>query len=165
MKPTTKEGILSLLKDSGVVRPRLLREIRITPEEVERFGAYELAALSTKSHQEGVLLLTLSGLRIVPFALTKKLTDKATGRTKPAICDLCFTYRRSGEIGVVTFPRKDRSTIGILCCADLACSQNVRDMTSAAQYSRTQLREDLTVVDRIARLRARLMALTERLER
>ena len=86
------------------------------------------------------------------------VADKATGRSKPITCDFCLTWQRGSNAGRITFERaSDKHKFTYLCCGDLQCSLHIRGQTPQAMLSRTQLREDTTVEQRIARLQERVM--------
>lgn len=162
MKQLNKDQLEPLLKDARV-KPRLIRDLKFQPDNIE-WSDRELVAIYAKNDNEGILILSPGeGVQILPFTISRRITDKQTGRSKAVICDFCFTYQAGSNAGRVTFPDLDglRST-GYLCCADLQCSANVRTLTPASLRSRTQLHEDLTTEQRIERLKHKLQAIIER---
>jgi hypothetical protein len=164
MTQHSREELLKLIAKRRI-RSRLSRDLRITDKTIDHWNKYELTVVWTKSHNEGLLIMQLEDAHVASFIATAPLKDTATGRLKPAICDLCYTYRKGGEICRITFDlKRENKKLGFLYCADLECSRNVRNLTSAATYSRTQLHEALNVSQRIERLRSKLEILTERLE-
>lgn len=156
MKQITRDQFDALVKQAGI-KPRLRRDVRFVPDEVQRWTDRELLAIPTKSGNAGVLLIELIGkLHVLPYELLARVAD-ATGRAKPITCDFCHTWQRGGNAGRITFTRTgDMHTFTFLCCADLACSLHVRGKTPAALLSRTQLHEDLTTEQRITRLGQKL---------
>jgi len=164
MKALTREQFAALLKEQRV-RPRLVRELRFVPEAVTDWAERELLAIGTRSGTEGVLLIQAPELYLLPYQLTTKVADKATGRSRPITCDFCYSWQRGSNAGRITFHRRrDDHSFTFLCCADLDCSRHVRGLTPEATLSRTQLHEDITPERRIARLTEKLSALTALLE-
>lgn len=111
-------------------------------------------AVTNRSRSEGVLIAPLDKLYVVSFQLQKRNPNK-TGKVEAIICDLCITWQRGASSAMISFYKED-STVSFLCCADLDCGLHVRDKTSAAKLSRTQLREDNSIEQRIERLRDKL---------
>lgn len=165
MNSLDRQQFTTLLKAQRV-RPRLVRELRFAPEAIDDWSDRELLAITTRSPAEGVLLVQTSELYLVPYELTTKIADKATGRSKAIICDFCYTWQRGGNAGRITFQRaRDGHSFTFLCCADLDCSLHVRGRTAAAALSRAQLHEDLEPEQRVARLTKKLQAVLTLLER
>jgi len=125
---------------------------------------FELFGVPTKDYQAGVLFIELDEKLYATSYEIGGLAGK-TGLAKPIICDFCKTWQAGGRAGSVTFPTKRRSadSVSFLCCQDLLCSLHVRNLTSAAKTSRSQLREDMTPERRVERLRAKLTVLVNRL--
>lgn len=148
---------MPVLKEAGI-KPRLIKELQFNQEVLEHVSHSELTALPTRSGNGGVLLFhRADSLNALPFTLIKKLVDKQTGRSKPIICDFCYTQQASGKGARITFPYRDGSgSISYLCCLDLKCSDHVRDKTEESKESRKQLRENLTIEQRIERLELNL---------
>ncbi|MNY56422.1 hypothetical protein D3C86_1925030 [compost metagenome] len=96
---------------------------------------------------------------VVPFRLQARKASSMTGRVEAIICDFCSTWQRGSNSAVITFDRSDKSSRSYLCCADLLCSLHVRDLTTQAALSRTQLREQVTPERRVERLRESLHAI------
>lgn len=156
MKSLDREAFAALLRQERV-RPRLARELRFVPEEIDNWDNLDMLAITTRSKNEGVLLVQTDNLYMVPYELSVGLKDVATGRTKPVVCDFCYTWQRGGKSGQITFRRaSDGHALTFLCCADLRCSLHVRNLTQEATLSRTQLHEDITSEQRIARLKDKL---------
>lgn len=156
MKRISREELSELLKEAKVW-PRLRRELRFVPEEIADWEARDFLPVYTRSKSEGVIIAPLDQLFIAPFQLTKRLPN-ASGRIEAIICDICATRQRGTSSAVITLEKVDR-TVSFLVCGDLDCSLHVRDKTAAAKLSRTQLRENNTVQQRIERLRAKLTIL------
>lgn len=146
-------------------RSKLLRELRFALDEISDWDEREFVCATDRTRDKGVLLIEIDGKRYAaPYELTRRVVDKATGRSKSVTCDLCYTWRSGGDAARIRFVRtSDKHTITWLCCADLACSAHVRGKTSAAKISRANLREDLTNEQRIERLRSKLRALADTL--
>lgn len=141
------------------VRGRLRRELRWTPDRYELYDERELLAVADKAGRNGLLLMELGGaLYGAPYGLLPVIRD-ASGRSKPVICDFCYTWQRGGNIGRITFRLSENRTLTYICCADLQCSLHVRNLTPVSLLSRTQLREDITPERRIERLRMKLESL------
>ncbi|HSX31400.1 MAG TPA: FBP domain-containing protein [Candidatus Saccharimonadales bacterium] len=160
MKALSREEFAVLLKEQRV-RPRLVQDLRFAPEEINDWEDLELLSVRTRSEAEGLLLIQLDSFYLLPYELTRGLRDTATGRSKPIICDFCYTWQQGGKISRITFHRaSDDHRLSFLCCADLQCSRHIRNKTAESALSRTQLHEDITVAQRIERLKAKLQKLT-----
>lgn len=112
--------------------------------------------MTDRSGDQGVLVLEPDEtLYIIPFEITKGITNKRTGRSTPVICDFCKTWQPGGNVGRITFKKdpKSQNSTTYLCCADLDCSRNVRTKTNASLISRAQIHEDLTDDQRVERLK------------
>lgn len=169
MTITTQEQFLQLLQKTGI-KSRLRQELRFTTSQEklgkEAWSEVELVAITTRNQNVGVILLEISGnFFIAPFTLTKRIIDNQTGRAKAIICDFCYTWQAGSNSARITFTKANSAnSVAFLCCADLWCSKHIRNLTTAANISRTQLREDMTTKDRIARLQARLHKLANQLD-
>lgn len=151
---------LALLVSEAHIKPRIVRELRFVPEEITDWESRDFLAVTNRSYSEGVLIAPLQKTYVVMFRLQKRLPNKA-GRLEPITCDFCFTWQRGSNSAIISFIRDDKSSVSFLCCADLACSFHVRDITSASKISRTQLREHLSPQQRIRRLQMKLATLLE----
>jgi hypothetical protein len=162
MKSIDNTVFEQIAKNAGV-RGRLLRELRFAPEQVADWDEREFIHATDRTGDKGVLVVEIDGQRYAaPYALTRRVTDKATGRSKPIICDLCYTWRAGGDGARIRFVRAgDKHSITLLCCADLVCSSHVRSKTAAAKLSRANLREDMTSEERVVRLKSKLHGLVE----
>ena len=156
MKSLNREEFSALLKKQRT-KLRLSRELRFVPEEIDNWDDLDVLAVETRSRAEGILLVQTDKFFMLPYELRVGLKDTTTGRTKSVICDFCCTWQRGGNSGSITFRRpSDNHSFTFLCCADLRCSLHVRNLTPQATLSRTQLHEDITKEQRIARLKDRL---------
>lgn len=152
------------------MKPRFKRDLKYvaSAESLNNTGweDLELLAIWNKSQKGGLLLIQPSqDLYLVPFELGAGNSD-SSGRSKPVVCDLCFTWRNSGDAGYITFYPDSRSnnSISFLSCFDLKCSDHVRTKTAVGIKSRAQLRENLDDNSRVERLKQRLQGLVETLE-
>jgi hypothetical protein len=155
MKAVTKELLHERLKQNRIGL-RLRRELRFIPDATIDWSERDFIAITNKSRSEGVLV---TDTKLVPFRLQRRSTGK-NGRVAAIICDICATWQRGTYSVTITFPTT-RGSVSYLCCDDLLCSLHVRDKTSAATLSRTQLRETNTAEDRVNRLRGRLKKMLE----
>lgn len=147
------------------VKPRLKRELKFKPQEID-WEATDFLVITTPAQDKGALVVPAGqGYYVAPFSGRRRLKAGASGRTKAAICDLCYTWQSGGKSAALTFPLRDETrTISIICCLNLACSQHVRGLTRAAHLSRSQLPETLSAEQRVARLEQRLRALMQRIQ-
>lgn len=145
---------LAKLLDAARIKPRIKRDLRFVPEEITDWADRDFLAVTNRSRSEGVLVLPFKEMRIIPFQLHSRQANKA-GRVEAIICDFCATWQRGSNSAVISIQRAG-STASFLCCADLDCSLHVRTKTPAGVLSRTQLRENNSIEERIERLRARL---------
>ena len=163
MKKITTDELTERLK-AGKIKPRLRSRLRFNPDNIENWEDMEFIAVFDQNHKEGVMLLDNSNHSyVIPFSLTTGLTNKSTGRSNAITCDFCATWqigKRAASITIIN-PSEPNRTFGFLCCTDLDCSSHVRNKTAESVLSRTQLREDLTVNDRIVRLKKNLNKIIE----
>lgn len=154
-----------IVKAAGV-RGRLLRELRFAPEQITHWDEHEFIFVTDRTGDKGVLVIELDGQHYATsYELTRRVIDKATGRSKPITCDLCYTWRAGGDGARIRFIRvRDKHSITLLCCGDLACSLHVRGKTAAAKLSRANLREDMTNEQRVMRLESKLRGFVKLLE-
>jgi hypothetical protein len=153
MKAIDRSQLVTLLDDAHI-KPRIKRELRFVPEEVTDWDNRDFLAVMNRSRSEGVLLLPFEKMSVVPFQLHPRQANKA-GRVEAIICDFCATWQRGSNSAVISIQRAG-STASFLCCADLDCSLHIRSKTPESVLSRTQLRENNSIEDRIERLRLRL---------
>lgn len=161
MNIPTKETFLVQAK-AARVKARLTKELRFVPEDVSYPKVREMLAITTRSGQEGVLLIELPHNQqpiLLPFALSNRITDSRTGRSRSITCDLCYTWQAGSNAARISCERaRDKTSFTLLVCADLNCSLHIRGLTPQAVLSRSQLREDITAEQRIARFREKLDA-------
>ncbi len=150
MLPTREE--LTKLLTAARISKRILRDLRYVPEEITYPDERDFLAIMNKASSEGVLLYDET---VIPFQLSKRTANYA-GRTEAIICDICATWQRGTNSAVLTLRRSTERSSSYLVCADLDCSLHVRDMTNASKLSRVQLREHITIPERIERLTTRL---------
>jgi len=169
MKQLTKDQFDSLLQ-TAVIRPKIRREVRfanVAQLDEATWLHTEVLAVPDRSGNKGVLLLkaTENALYVASYELKRGMTS-STGKAQPIICDFCRTWQTGTRAGSITLDKPGRAngSVTFLCCADLACSQHVRSLTSAARTSRSQLREDMTNEERIARLEQRINELAQVVE-
>ena len=160
MQVITAEKFKSLL-DQVHIKPRLRRELRFVPDATIDWQNMEFVNVTDRNGDRGVFLIEpYNQLFVVPYELSRRIANKQTGRTKPIICDLCYSWQSGSNSGRISFVRPiDSHTVTLLCCADLKCSEHVRDKTKAATLSRAQLHEDLTTEQRVERLKSRMQQL------
>lgn len=167
MKKLTLEDFNYLLENTPM-KPRLKREIRFIPSTQnisdQDWLESEMLAVTDRSGNKGVLVIALEEqYYLLPYEVSRGITS-STGRAQPIICDLCRTWQTGSRSGSILFPRdRNGSAVGYLCCADLQCSSHVRSKTFAARTSRSQLREDLSDEERVARFQKRLQEIVTRL--
>lgn len=154
MDVISREQFAELAK---TIKTRLRRELRFVPEEITGWDQRDFLAVTNKQGNEGVLIVPFLD-KVVPFTLQPRKPN-ASGRTEAIICDICATWQRGTRSAVITFTVDASRTVSFLCCEDLLCSWHVRSLTAAATLSRSQLREQMTVDERIERLKRRLEAI------
>ncbi|MES2630801.1 MAG: FBP domain-containing protein [Patescibacteria group bacterium] len=160
MKKITLDEFNELLAQT-TIKPRLRKELRFvnSTESMsnEEWTDRELLNITDRSGNNGVLIVSLTdNLYIMPYELKTGITSSATGRSQSIICDFCQTWQYGNRSGSITFPKNRDSNISYIVCADLKCSLHVRNKTEASHTSRSQLREDLTIEQRIERLESRM---------
>jgi hypothetical protein len=160
MKKLSIEEFNELINLSSI-KPRLKNEVRFiaSTENLsdEEWGDRELIGISDRSGNNGILLVSLSNkMHILPYELKIGITSSATGRLQSTICDFCRTWQYGDRSARISFHKDKNSSVSFLCCADLKCSMHVRNKTEASHTSRAQLREDLSIEQRVERLKTRL---------
>jgi len=160
MKKLTLETFNELLAQS-TIKPRLKSDLRFiqSTENLsdEEWGERELLSISDRNNKKGVLLVSLDDdFYILPYDLKSGITSSATGRGQSIICDFCQTWQYGSKAASISFPTDRTSSVSYLCCDDLKCSMHVRNKTQAAHTSRAQLREDLSIEQRVERLKTRM---------
>ncbi len=166
MQKISHETFQALMVQASI-RPKLRREVRfmqaVASLSDEDWSNTELLAIADRSGNKGVLLLD-DGQNVyaAAYEVSRGLVS-ASGKAQPIICDFCRTWQTGTRSGSVTLtkPVRGSGSVTFLCCADLHCSRHVRNLTSAAKTSRSQLREDMTVDERVARLRGRISEISQ----
>lgn len=161
MQKLTSESFQQLIDTAGIA-PRVKREVRFVQsvaniDEAE-WDATELLPITDRAGNRGVLVFDAEGgVYATSFEISRGITNR-TGKAQPIICDFCRTWQTGSRSGSVTLqkPGRDTGSITFLCCADLDCSKHVRNLTSASRTSRAQLREDMTIEQRVERLTRRV---------
>lgn len=154
----TQESFQDLLNQAPI-RAKAKREVRFASSAAQlsenEWADRELVAVTDRSGNKGILLMYAGpeSVYLTSYELSQGITS-SNGRAQPIICDFCRTWQTGSRSGSITLARPGRDTgaITFLCCADLLCSRHVRNLTSAAKTSRSQLREDMTNEQRIERL-------------
>jgi hypothetical protein len=161
MHKITQDSFQSLL-DRASIRPRVKREVRFVSSiagSEDMWDQLEMVPISDRAGNKGVLLMEAAddAVFVASYELKRGITS-STGKSQPIICDFCRTWQTGSRSGSITLdkPERNAGSITFLCCADLQCSRHVRNLTSAAKTSRSQLREDMNSDQRIARLKSRL---------
>lgn len=167
MRAITHQEYVAAVKAAGL-KPKFIAELRPKVDNRTDWGERDFLAIADRSGNTGVLWIELAdGVHILPFELRRGIVDKATGRAKPVICDLCFTQQIGTNAARLTIimPKSVGTTRGLLVCADLACSAHVRGLTMAGLKSKAQLRETISAKAKIERLQKRLAELVLSLEK
>lgn len=153
MNKLNRQQFMLKLSEARISK-RLIGNLKFT-EEIDWQDA-EMIAIADMSGNEGVLLIDVNDLTVLPYELRKRLGNQQ-GKLRSVICDLCLTWQAPGKAAQITFRRKsDRHSFTYLCCADLQCSRHVRGKTPEAELSKTQIKEDIDVEHRIERLQEKL---------
>jgi len=158
MNSINREEFAKLINEAKI-KPRIKRELRFVPEEITDWQDRDFLAVTNRNGSEGVLIAPLGQLYVASFQLQRRAAN-SVGRVEAVICDLCATWQRGSNSGIITFGN-GKSSVSFLCCADLLCSLHIRDKTPEAKLSRTQLRETNEGLDRVLRLQRRLLAILE----
>lgn len=164
MRPVTSE-LYDQVIASGGLKPKFMRELRPKFDLVTDWER-EFITITDRSGNKGVLWIELEGKAyVVPYALSRGIVDKVSGRARPVICDLCYTQQLGTSAAriALSLPGRDGASRSLLCCADLACSDHVRGRTLASRKSKAQLRESISTEDRVERLRRKLTELVTEL--
>jgi hypothetical protein len=156
MKSITRKEMEDLLKTANI-RQRFRRDLRFVPEEIDSWEDRDFLTVTDRNNSKGVLIAPFEQLFIVPFELRQRRAGQA-GRLEAIVCDFCATWQRGSNSAMITFER-EKSSVSFLCCADLLCSFHVRNKTTAAKLSRTQLKEVISSDRRIERLHTKLQQL------
>lgn len=166
MRKITAEQFQALLA-KALIKPRIKREVRfansVSHLDDNAWAQTEILPISDRAGNKGILLLKADddSVFMASYELSRGITS-STGKAQPIICDFCRTWQTGSRSGSITLdkPGRDTGSISFLCCADLECSKHVRNLTSASKTSRSQLREDMTPEQRIARLEGRIQEIS-----
>jgi len=165
MRAITPERYDQALAASGL-KKKFISELRPKFADVDDWGQREFLAITDRSGNNGILWVDVSdAIYILPFTLSRGIIDKATGRARSVICDLCYTQHAGTAAGrlTITMPGRTGESRSVLCCGDLACSAHVRGLTTASLKSKAQLRETITADEKVQRLQRRLGELVQSL--
>jgi hypothetical protein len=166
MNAVTTERYDSAIASAGL-KPKFVRELRPRFDVVTDWEDREFLPITDRSGNQGVLWVEHDErIYVLPYTLSRGIIDKASGRARPVICDLCFTQQLGTAAARIGFamPGRVGASRSLLCCADLDCNEHVRGQTRASLRSKTQLRESISVPDRILRLHRRLGELLKTLD-
>lgn len=156
MNKLTINKVKQIIADS-VYKDSFKKRLGFSDRALLELLDYELIPIFDNKGNGFVLLhdAATNTYEIVRFESTQIKANFATGRQKPIICDLCFTWQSGNSISRVAFfsQVKGGRAISLLCCKNLTCSLNARKLTDASILSQAQLRESLDELDRIKRLR------------
>ena len=151
---------------NAALKKKFISELRPRLADISDWDEREFLPITDRSGNRGILWVDCDGaIYVLPYSLSRGIIDKASGRARPVICDLCLTQQPCTLAGrlSITMPASPDTSRSLLCCADLQCSAHVRGKTTASLRSRAQLREGLTPEARIARLQMRLSELVSSL--
>ena len=167
MKKLTLETFNEIIAQAGI-KPRLKSELRFVQSTEnlpdEEWDERELLKISDRNDKKGVLLVSLDeDFYVLPYELKSGITSSATGRSQSIICDFCQTWQYGNKSASISFAKDRTSSVSYLCCDDLKCSMHVRTKTQSAHTSRAQLREDLSIEQRVERLKTRMREFISRL--
>ena len=169
MKVLSIDNLTTCIEESSA-KKSLKKNIRpvpiVTGLSTEDWASLDFLTIPSRDKRNGLLIIgTDENVYVTPYELSPLRGDSSTGRLKPVICDFCKTWQTGSRAATISFRPNPRSldTIGFLCCADLQCSLHVRDRTVDSKTSRAQLHENITIEERIDRLRSKLNSLVERL--
>ena len=166
MKAINKEQVQDLGKQAACNK-KVLAGLRLGSLLTTDWGNLDFFVLFDKTQRHGLLFYEIDQrLMAFPYTMTPK-KPRRDGRHVAVICDLCKTWRRGGSIGLLTLTvaGDKHRLVGCYACRDLNCSLHVRDLTSQATLSRTQLREDMEPAERIARLDRNLQDFLKRAQK
>ncbi len=166
MKAITTERYDQVIAASGL-KPKFVRELRPRFDLVSDWEDREFLPITNRSGNDGVLWVEHGGgVYVLPYSLSRGIIDKASGRARPVICDLCYTQQLGTAAARISFamPGRGGASRSLLCCANLDCNEHARGKTKASLRSKTQLRESISVGDRVLRLHRRLGELLDLLQ-
>lgn len=157
MKAIDAERYSRMMNTSGL-KVKFVRELRPRLDQVADWGDRDFLPITNRSGNEGILWIEHNAhLYILQYALSRGIVDKASGRARPIICDICCTQQPGTAAARISFGRPGLgASRSLLCCADLGCNAHVRGKTLASLRSKAQLRESISIDERIMRFRRRL---------
>lgn len=158
MDSISKDALTQLALQQGI-KKRLIRELRYAPDTMANWEERDFLLATTKSGNEGILFYEGA---VISFERSARRAN-AKGRVEAIICDICATWQRGSNSSIVSF-HKPTGTVSYLICGDFECSFHVRDMTDASKLSRAQLREQMSIEQRVVRLKTRLSAIIENVQ-
>lgn len=153
----------SLLLINAGFKKRKLSELNL-PSSFEGLDFDpEIIPLCDKAGTSGILLFEDGSERYAAVYTLKRLKPGKAGNLRPVVCDFCFTQRPGTKVALITFNlnREKTKTVAQYICADLACSMHVRGLTDALVIAKSQVSEDITIDDRIERLKRKTAAIFE----
>lgn len=126
---------------------------------------YEVSDAYAESKNTGLLFLTTNeDLFVTKFSKSKIKPDRM-GRTKPIVCDLCFTVLPGSMVVHMRCVREfDKHVFSWLVCSNLACSSNVRELTDISLESKKILGETVSIEKKITRLQKHMLVLINTLK-
>ena len=160
MRKITQSQLEDILK-KGRYNKKLLAELRLGILDSLDWSNLDFLTLSNKSGGKGLLFYEEDDrLTVASYKIIRK-TASQSGQNKAMICDICNTWQRGEAVGFMTIedPSNRQRITGCYVCLNLECSLHIRDLTNQGLLSRTQLRENLDVASRIARLHKNLRAI------
>ncbi|NYH52232.1 hypothetical protein HNR06_001821 [Nocardiopsis arvandica] len=135
------------------------------PRDLDRMPWEDLDFLGWRDHtaHERAYMVVERDDRLVGVAL--RLPTVRTGLRK-SVCSVCLTTHRGQGVTLMAAPKagkagREGNTVGLLMCADLACSLYIRGKRSSGPGGRFE--EDLTVEEQIERASANLAGFLDRL--
>jgi len=160
MRKLTLETFNEAIALSGI-KTRLKNDLRFvqSTENIsnDEWRDRELLAITDRNGNKGVLLVSLDDdFYILPYELKSGITSSTTGRSQSIICDFCQTWQYGNKAGSIIFAKDRTSSVSYLCCEDLKCSMHVRTKTPESHTSRAQLRENISIEERVERLKVRM---------
>lgn len=126
---------------------------------------YEINGFFIDRKHVGLLLMKHSNNHYVLKFTKSPLKPDMSGRTKPVICDLCFTRQAGSKVSNITFVREsDSHTFTWLLCSDLMCSVHARGISEESKESVKILGENVSVEKRIIRLEKHIAKMVNTLQ-
>lgn len=155
------EQYQSILTGLGI-KVRTLKKLNDYNDNLLKLKKPELIPFYDKKRNGVALMLGLQvdNYQLVYFEQGASLIDSKTGRSKPAICDLCWTWHAGVAIRYITFSKSPRHRgITKIVCSDIVCSLSVRYLGLDSEQSKINLPESTQEIERLARLNTNLAKL------